>query len=174
MSSFLKKVEAAQASKPRVHDPIIMIHLGYQRPYARFGYIDRVTGALTYTKMGTEHDPQAVVPQSWLALLRKQHPMYRKRISQAGIDLSTIGPKVEAMFIDFGFQTEYFPEKIEVRAPYDPSIKMYGGVVLHASLSEDGSVKIDMYPIKDIKSEEDTAINQAIQEAGAVIKEAIE
>lgn len=169
--SFLKKVEAASAKvKPRVHDPIIMIHLGYQRPYARFGYIDRVTGALTYTKMGNETDPQAIIPQSWMALLRKQHPMYRKRIAEADLNLTTIGPKVEALFIDFGFQTEYFPEKIEVRAPYDPSIKMYGGVVLHAML-KDGAVKIDMYPIKDVKSEEDTAINSAIQEGGRLIKE---
>jgi hypothetical protein len=164
---------AKQAQKPRAHDPIVLIHLGYQRPYARFGYVDRATGVLTYTKLGPADDPQAVIPQSWLMMLRKQHPLYRRHVSAAEVNLATIGPKVEALFIDFGFQTTYNPDTIEVKAPYDPSTKQYGGEVLEATVNESGEVDVTLYPVKNPQTAEEMGINSAINEAGKIIKDYI-
>jgi hypothetical protein len=162
---------AKQRVQPRAHDPIVMIHLGYQRPYTRFGYVDRSTGVLTYTKLGPDEDPHAIIPQSWLVWLRKKHPMFKRHASVAEVNLAAIGPKVEALFIDFGFQTTFNPDSLEVKAPYDPSIKSYGGQVLEANVDENGEVKVVLYPVKNPSTEQEKAVNSALNAANVIIEE---
>jgi hypothetical protein len=162
---------AKQRIQPRAHDPIVMIHLGYQRPYTRFGYVDRATGVLTYTKLGPDEDPHAIIPQSWLVWLRKKHPMFKRHVAAAEVNLASIGPKVESLFMDFGFQTTYNPDLLEVKAPYDPSTKSYGGQVLEAVVTENGEVEVTLYPVKNPTTEEQRAINSAIDAANVIIEE---
>lgn len=161
---FLQKVQAAVKVKPRIHDPIALIHLGYQRPYVKFGFINRATGDLTYLK--TEDDSQALVPQSWLNQLRKQHPTVKKVTAKT--DLSILGPRIEQLFMTFNFQTTYSSDFIEVKAPFNK--KTYGGEVLEAR-TKNGEVDIVLYPVKDPTTQEEISINNAINKANLIIKE---